>query len=338
MKEQQENQPRGLVAIHESKQRRLHGRLPAIPTRFWLWTLTVLVAWGIFYWKRTTDEVESQKSVLLAKQRGVLNELGPKYQPLQTKIEEWTKSSAGPYEGDLVVPDLKTWDFAGAPGIYLRIRHKDATTAESIRKAASSSLRDAFTACLFHEPNADPWSGPPCQASHDCSPKETGTFCNEVDHCMKPAQPFNMRMAYHGARILSDEWTVRLRTASDDMRMRLLEREYDSAVKDDIPAVIDLLQRAQFFLLVLDEESTEALPKDKPPLEAIQALPHPARVFLFGLKPGMEKPLLRLRRDVAGRFIPAGEVAQTDPALIEAQQRQVNSCQLALFVREAVGR
>jgi hypothetical protein len=333
-----QNQPRGLVAIHESKQKRLRGRLPAIPTRFWLWTLTLLVAWGIFYWKKTQGEIESQKAVLLLKQRGVLTELGPKYEPLQKRVEEWTVTAAGDFPRDFVAPELKAWDFAAAPGIYLRIRQKDATSPESIRKAAASSLRDAFTACLFHEPNADPWSGPPCQASHDCSPKETGTFCNEVDHCMKPAQPYNMRTAYHGARILSDEWTVRLRTASDDMRMRLLEREYDSAVKDDIPEVIELLKSAQFLMLVLDEDPAEALPKGKAPLDAIQAMPHPARVFLFGLKPGMDKPLLRLRRDVAGRFVAAGEVAQTDPDLIESQQRQVNSCQLALYVREALGK
>jgi len=39
--------------------------------------------------------------------------------------------------------------------------------------------------------------------------------------------------------------------------VRLLEREFESAVKDDIPFVIDLLTRAQFYLLVLDEDPTE---------------------------------------------------------------------------------
>src|SRR5260221_8787558 len=236
-----QNQPRGLVAIHESKQRRLHGRLTAVPTRFWLWTLTVLAAWGIFYWKKTQGELESQKAVLLAKQRGILAELGPRYDPLQKRLEDWTVASSGACPGDLVAPELKSWDFAGLPGIYLRLRLGDATSVNAVRKAANASLRDAFTACLFHEPNTDPLSGPPCQASHDCTP---GTFCNEVDHCMPPAQPYNMRTAYHCTRIFSDEWTVSLRTAGDGTRTRLLEREFDSAVKDDIPAVIDLLTRA----------------------------------------------------------------------------------------------
>src|SRR5882724_6298552 len=107
------------------------------------------------------------------------------------------------------------------------------------------------------------------------------------------------------------------------MKMRLLEREFDSAVKDDVPLVIDLLTRAQFYLLVLDEEpSGLVVPAGKPALEAIQAMSHVARVMLFGLKPGMDHALLRVRRDVSGRFIPAGETAPSDPEIIEAQQRQ----------------
>jgi hypothetical protein len=337
---------RGLIAIQESKQKRREGRLPAIPTRVWLWALTVFVAWAIFYWKKTQNEIESQKAVLFAKQRGVAAELGSKFDPLRQRIEEWAVAAAGAYADDLVAPELKNWDFATRPGIYLRLRLSDAASPQKMRKAANDSLRDGFTACLFRVPNAEPTSGPPCKASHDCAP---GTFCNEEDHCLPPAQPYNMRTAYHGTRVLSDDWTVRLRTASDDMSMRLLEREFDSAVKDDIPLVIELLTRAEFFLLVLDEDPGGALPQGQPPLESIQGMPHSARVNLFGLKPGMDKPLLRLRRDVAAQFLTAGAFdedagaptlgsAPTDPGIVSTQQRQVNSCQLALQVRAAVGR
>jgi hypothetical protein len=339
MKDEQSH-TRGLVAIEEARTKRRQGRLPAIPTRFWLWALTVIVAWAIFYWKKTQNEIESQKATLFAKQRGVVAELGAKFDPLRQRIEDWTLESAGPYKGDLVAPELKGWDFATQPGIYVRLRLSDAASAEVMRKAAMSSLRDGFTACLFREPNADPASGPPCKASHDCTP---GTFCNELDHCMPPAQPYNMRTAYHGTRVLGEDWTVRLRTASSDMSMRLLQREFDSAVKDDIPLVIDIMTRAQFFLLVLDEDPetgfvAAALPPGNPPLEAIQAMAHPARVFLFGLRPGLDKPLLRVRRDVSGQFMPTGETAPTDPDILASQQRQVNSCQLALQVRAALGR
>jgi len=334
------NHPRGLLAIEEARAKRKEGRLPAIPTRVWLWSLTVLVAWAIFYWRKTQGEIESQKAALFARQRGVVTELGARFDPFRQRIEDWTVGAAGHYAGDMAAAELKTWDFTTLPGIYLRLRLSDAASVETMRKAAASSLRDGFTACLFREPNADPSSGPPCKASHDCAP---GTFCNEVDHCLPPAQPYNMRTAYHGTRVLGEEWTVGLRTASDDMKMRLLEREFDSAVKDDIPLVIDLMTRAQFYLLVLDEDPSggivaASLPPGKPPLEAIQAKPHTARVFLFGLKAGMDKPLLAVRREVAGQFIATGENAPTDPDILESQQRQVNSCQLALQVRQVIGR
>lgn len=326
---------RGLVAVEEAKANRKAGRLPQIPPRFILWTITVIVAWSIYYWRKTQGEIESQKAALFARQRGIVTELGGKFDPLRERIEDWTMKEAGAYAGDVAAPELAKWDFATQPGIYLRLRLSDATAVPAMRKAAQASLRDAFTACLFREPNADPTSGPACKASHDCA---AGTFCNELDHCMPPAQPYNMRAAYHGTKVLGEEWTVRLRTAGDDMTMRLLEREFDSAVKDDIPLVIDLLTRAQFFLLVLDEDPAEPPPGGKPALDQLQAIAHPARVTLFGLKPGMDRALLRIRRDIDGRFIPAGESAPSDPDLLAAQQRQVNSCQLALYMREVLGR
>jgi hypothetical protein len=328
------SRPRGLAAIDEARTKRKAGKVPAIPTRYWLWMFTALAAWGVFYWKKTQGEVESRKAALFAKQRGIAAELLPRFEPLEKKLENWTVEAAGAYPGDLVAPQAKAWDFAGQPCIYLRIRMANATSVEALQKAATGSLRDGFTACLFHEPNADPTSGPPCKASHDCAP---GTFCNEVDHCMSPAQPYNLRAAYHGTRVLGEPWSVDLREASDDMRMRLLEREFDSAVKDDVPMVIDMLTRAQFYLLVLDEDPPGvALPNEKTALDVIQASPHTARVLLYGLKPGMDRVLLRVRREISARFIPAGQSAATDPDIIEAQQRQVNSCQLALDVRTAL--
>jgi hypothetical protein len=330
MKEEPEH-VRGLLAIDEARARRVAGRLPAIPTRFLLWVAIVVVAWAIFYWRKTQAEVESQKAKLFARQRAVLAELGPRVDPLKNRIESWIVGASEPYPGDLVSPDVKSSDFAGVPGIYVRLRDIDAKAPPEIRKAANASLRDAFTACLFHEPNPDPASGPPCRASSDCAP---GTFCNEVDHCTPAAQPYNMRAAYRGTRVLGEEWSEGLRSAGDDMRMRLLEREFDSAVKDDIPLVIDLLTRAQFFLLVLDEA-----PAGPPPsLEDLQAEPHAARVYLYGLREGKERLMLRLRRSIDARFVPAGGTAATDPALLAAQQRQVNSCQLALEVRSAIGK
>jgi hypothetical protein len=325
---EEQTHSRGLSAVEESRGRR--GRLPAIPGRVLAWIFTVLVAGGIFYWKKTQGEIESQKAALFAKQRGVLAELGPRIEPLKRRVEDWTVAAAGPYQGDSVAEELKAFDFTALPGVYLRLRLADATSPESIRKASASSLRDGFTSCLFREPNALPTSGPACKASRDCSP---GTFCNETDHCMPPAQPYNLRTVYHGTRVLGDEWSLGLRGAGDDMKMRLLEREFESAIKDDIPLVIDMLTRAQFFMLVLDEDPPGYAPVSGRAAEALGAIPHAARVELFNLKSKGDQPLLRLRREIDARFVPAGDGRPSDPEVMEAQQRQVNSCQLALAVR-----
>jgi hypothetical protein len=329
-----EERTRGLEAIRRSREERQRGKWPVIPGRFWLWTGTILAVWAVVYYKRTQGEIESQKARIFARQRGVAAELGPRFEPLRDRIEKWTVEASGPYAGDLVDPDAKTWDFAGQPGIYLRLRIGDATSVPKIRKASDASLRDGFTACLFHVPNPDPASGPPCKYTHECA---AGSFCNEVDHCMPAAQPFNMRAAYRGTRILTDDWAVELRAASDDMRMRLLEREFDAVVNDDVPLVIDLMTRAQFFLLVLDEDPGSGVPADAG-REGIQAAAHPSRVMLWGLKAPHQKPLLRLRRDLDAKLVMTGEAATAAPEIQAAQQRQANGCQLALDVREALGK
>ena len=293
-----------------------------------MWAGAVLVAFGVFYWRRTQGELESQKAVLFAQQRGVVAELGPKIEPFQRRIEDWVVDAASrPFDGDAVSAAARSSDFASQPGVYLRLRSVDATDAKKLRRAANDSLRDGFTSCLFHAKNPDPLAGPSCQATRQCP---SGTFCNETDHCSPAAQPYNMRAVYRGTRVLSDEWTLGLRTAGDDMKMRLLQREFETAVRDDVPLAVDLLTRAQFFLLVLDEAPPDQ--KAPLPLEDLQAVPHPARVFLWSLKGGQE-PLLRLRRQVNGKFVAAGEMAPTDPSVLAAEQRQVNSCQLALEVR-----
>jgi hypothetical protein len=93
-------------------------------------------------------------------------------------------------------------------------------------------------------------------------------------------------------------------------------------------------------MLVLDEEPQDGASggkTPKPTYEEIQAVAHPARVFLFGLKGAVEnKPLLRFRMEVDARLVSAGETAPTDPHIISAQQRQANSCQLALGVRSVL--
>ena len=101
MKDEQSH-TRGLVAVEESRLRRKLGSFPQIPPRFLLWTATVLVAWGIFYWRKNESEIESQKAALFARQRGVAAELGPRIDVQRKRIEDWVVAAAGPYAGDFV--------------------------------------------------------------------------------------------------------------------------------------------------------------------------------------------------------------------------------------------
>jgi hypothetical protein len=120
------------------------------------------------------------------------------------------------------------------------------------------------------------------------------------------------------------------------MRLRVFSEQYDKAVREEIPLAIDLVTRARFFLLVLDEEVPEAAPGDggRVTEETLQLVAHPARVSLFDLK--ADKELFRLRRSGGALVISAGERVVTDPETRDAMQRQANNCSLAGLVDAAL--
>ena len=74
---------------------------------------------------------------------------------------------------------------------------------------------------------------------------------------------------------------ARSRTRAIPLRLRVFEQQYDKAMREEIPAAIDLVKRAQFFLFVLDEDSPDAHPAEAgaPLLEAdLQQVAHFATV------------------------------------------------------------
>lgn len=328
----QEQRTRGLAAVHKFKAARKRRKLPALSGRVVLWIGIVFLVWGVLYYKYSQSELESEKARVFERQRAIAAEIGPTYEPLRDRIEAWTIEASGPYEGDFIDPRIGDIDFMQAAGVYLRLRIGDATSVEKIRDASQSSLRDGFTACLFRASNPDPTSGPPCQLTRDC---EKGLFCSEYDRCTKASQPYNMRSIYRGTRVLSDEWTVDLRTTTNDMRVRYLEGVLDDSANQDVPLAIEALRNAKFFLLVLDEDPAGELAEEAD-AEAVQAEPHPARVYLYGLEAPNDRLLLRLRRDIAAELLMGAGAAFLDAEAMAAQKRQANGCQLALEVRNAV--
>lgn len=323
-----EPRPRGLTAIHDARQRR--GRFEAIPTRFWPWLLGIIAAWGMVYWYVTDTRLDRWRDDLLTRQRAAAAETAPRYDALRSRVEAWVQEAGGTWQGDRVTQDARASSFRQRPGIYLRLHIDDAHSVSTIRTAAVASLRDGFTTCLGRGDNPNPFTGQSCKANRECG---TGQHCNQEQHCSAPAQPFNLRSAYRGARVLSGDWSHEVAIAGDDMRLRYLERDFDNSVRDDLPLAVEMLRRAEFFILVLDEPSASPVevPAGKTRSEALQAVAHPARVFVYDL--ASNKQLLRVRDEVTADV----GVATADPEIAAAVRRQANNCALALSVAEKLG-
>ncbi len=305
--------PRGLSAIAQAREDRA--------TRGPKWTATAgLLAAGAIAAGLITHTIVSHrdlvtgKQALLAKQRAVIATLGAEWFPLRDRLEADVLGGAKDYEGDHVEPDMRPGMFSGQPGLYLRMRVADASSADDVRRVAADAKKDAFAACFLREPNERGMRG-------------------ELDGGAFAEQPWNLGQAYAATRILTDTWAESVKDADEELRMKVLVDQYEHAVRDDIPLAIDVVRRAQFFLLVLDEDAPEALVHaDGGNIDeaALQLVGHPARVYLYDLKTNRE--LFRLRRSGEARVIPAGEHQVTDPETLGAMQRQANNCALAATV------
>jgi hypothetical protein len=93
--------------------------------------------------------------------------------------------------------------------------------------------------------------------------------------------------------------------------------------------------------LVLDEDPDGGVRAEAPDAgettdERVQREPHGARIGIWDLH--TKNPLLRLKAEAAGHFVPVGDRVIQDPATLAAEQRQTNSCALALAARDALSR
>jgi hypothetical protein len=258
----------------------------------------------------SAHELNAGRQALLSKQRAVQATLGAEWFPVRDAIEADVLRAAKAYEGDDVQPAARSGAFRTQPGIYLRMRLADATTPERIRAMAADAKRDAFAACLLRERNERAVRG-------------------DVDAGAFAEQPWNLGQAYAATRLLTPEWVQAVQTADDELRLRVFVEQYDKAIRDDIPLAIDVIKRAQFFLLVLDEDVPDGAPADggPPSEESLQLVEHPARIWLFDLT--TQRPMMRLRRAGSARVMQAGERAVTDDETRDAMQRQANNCSLA---------
>lgn len=313
---------------------RIYGGSP----QFWLWTTLALATFIIVYWKFAQGKLESQKSAVMAKQRAVMHTLGPKIVPFRDHVEAWVSALARDGQANEVVAGTALDAVANGPGVYLRLRLANAKDVAALRSAAARSQRDGFTSCLFvrHEET----EGKACKSPSDCT---GGLLCNDWSVCARPSQPYNLRLLYRTLRILSSEWTDELHQASTDLAVRAFELDLDAVTHNDVPVAVEVLQRARYFTAVLDEDPPDGLPvalarargeREESPEERIQRAPHVARVGIWDVR--ASRLLVRVRTEAAGEFIPVGDRGATGPETLAAQQRQVNSCAIALDVKEAI--
>lgn len=331
---------RGLASVNEARAERrralVFGRVhfKGMAPQFWLWTAVVLGAFFVIYWRVMQGQVESAKSRVMAKQRAIAQTLGPKILPFRDKVEGWVAELAGPWEGNRVGGELSLRQLSARPGVYLRLRQANARNTQAVRKAATRSLRDGFTSCLFVDRRSSNLSeGKKCKTAGDCP---AGQLCNEWNVCKPPPRPFNMRLAYRALRVLSTDWTDELHEANSDLAVVAYDRDLEAVSKTDVPVAIELLQRAEFFTAVIDEDPKGGLPKkladsDESDEERLQRVPHPARVGVWDIK--ANKQLLRIRTEAGGQLVPVGKRVSSDPHNLAAQARQANSCALALEVK-----
>ncbi len=324
----------------ERRRALVYGRvvLRAMPPQFWLWVMIGLAAFATIYWRVAQSELESRKSAVMAKQRAIAVALGPKIQPFRDQVEGWVRELAGDGPTDLVTSGVSLAELREAPGVYLRLRQENSKSPKQIRKAAQGSLLDGFTSCLFVRAAAQTSDSATCRNTSDCEP---GLLCNEWNVCAPPPRPYNMRLAYRALRVLSNEWTDELHAADTELAVSIYDRDLDSVAKHDVPVAVEVMSRARFFTLVIDEDPDGGLPTDSPdagesPEQRLQRVPHFARIGVWDL--GSKASVVRVRAQAAADFVPVGGRVITDRDALAAQARQANNCGLALQVRARLER
>jgi hypothetical protein len=332
---------RGLPSLNQARAERrralVHGKVAfrAMPPHFWLWVLVGMAGFGVIYWRVAEGKLESRKSAVMAKQRAIAVALGPKIQPFRDQVEGWVRELAADGPGDFVVGGALK-DLREAPGVYLRLRRENAQSAKQIRKAAQASLLDGFTSCLFVSPTGLQTEGTACRVTSECQP---GQLCNEWNVCAPPPRPYNMRLAYRALRVLSSDWSDELHAADSELAVNAYDRDLDSVAKHDVPVAVEIMNKAKFVTLVMDEEPPGGLPKQAPDAgetaeQVLQRTPHFARVGVWEI--ATRTPLLRLRAQAAAEFVAMGGHPPTSAESLAAQARQANSCALALAVRTRI--
>lgn len=337
----------GLRVLNQSKRTRhrqiVTGRAAiggGIPPKLFLVGIAALLIAGFFYYRADSKKLEEQRGTLLAGQRAMESTLGPRLRPLRDQLERAAlELSRDPMPKDQVDLPEELDRLLVSPGIYLRLRLEDARAVESMRKGARSSLRDAFSSCLFRDPKGIPvGEGKACRESIEC---EAGELCTEFSVCQRPATPFNMKLLYRALSVLEPGWVAQVRTAKSDLALVALERMLESVTRVDVPLAIEVFQRARFALVLLDESPSEGAGTERGAEESdadyAQRVPHGARVGIWSLPEGTL--WARAHLDARGELRDVGSAkANFGPEAERTRARQAQSCAFAMELKGLLAR
>ena len=340
-----QDRARGLAAFDDSRQTRRRAivlgrvRVREVATRFWLWTFAGLIVFSVAYYRYSEVQLAGRRSEVMAQQRAIAVAMGGAGFVLRDKLEEWVLGLARAEPVNYVAPTASIDSISRGPGIYLRLPKAEASSAEDIRRAASRSLHDGFTSCLFVGRAGDPKQGTACKASSQCGP---GELCNSWSVCAVPNQPYNLQLLYSALRVVAPDWASGLEAAENDLQVRAIELDLQDAAKHEVPAAAELVRRSKYFTVVLDELPEAGEPAgpaadadfEESADERLQASDHFVRVGVWDIE--RSEPVLAMRIEAAGRFVAVGQHAGGQQVQ-RAQQRQANNCAVATEVREALG-
>jgi hypothetical protein len=337
-----QDRERGLAALNEARQTRRRAivfgrvRVREVATGFWLMTIAGLLLFSFAYYRYTLVQLEERKSAVVARQRALAAAVGVGGFALRERVEGWVNALASGSLPKGIAPGANLEAIANGPALYVRLPIEEAVNPERVRKAATRSLRDGFTSCLFVGATRDPMQGAACTSTSQCGP---GEVCSDFNVCAAPAHPYNLRLLNEGLRVLDPEWSRSLAAATDDLQVRAIELDLEAVAKHEAVAAVELVRKSRYVAAVLDEPpapgvvATVSSPGESAD-EQRQATDHRVRVGIWEINSGAALAVLDL--DAAGRFVRLGANAVPDSKTQISQQRQANGCAAATEVRQAL--
>jgi hypothetical protein len=276
-------------------------------------TIVTAVVWFALSRHRARQHLESERAALLDRVRRQSASLSDAEKAITTRVLTWLTRSAGRYEGDLVVEELRSKDALAAvlarPAIYVRgTLSSFANGAAGLKESASNSRTDAFVLCLI---------SPPTARTEKLLRGKARAAYGGVDREQAAGHIERLDDALEGLPFLAPEWQTNITDAKDKRALDKLRRQFERAPIEGAKRVA----KAGILLFAIDEPGDS-----RGPTELDGERPHEVRVGLVDL--AAPRVLLRLRKRVDPGWI--------SPAVRAEYASGIDSCALALDVRTAV--